>query len=170
MEPGGVSTNATDVADSGTEDVSQVLLPSVTSTVSGLPISPAYAGAMNPFRFNFATKSRNSAFHNSHEVYRPVENEKRNEYVPTRRGRSSEVVKQKTMEGTGEIFTDPLDEFKPQAFKEANRDATIGNGADEHKRRESAGKFRGAGKKAYRAENKGNTEGGSKRQLRYSQG
>lgn len=170
MEASGVNPNATVAGDSGTLDVRQTLLPFVTSTVSGLPISPVYAGAINPFKFSFATRSRNTAFHSEHQAYRYSDTGERNEYVPVRRGRASEVVKQKTMEGTGEVFTDPLDEFKPQTFKEANRDATIGNGADEHKRRESAGKFRGAGKKAYRSENKGNTEGAAKRQLRYTQG
>ena len=170
MEPSGVAPNATAAGDSGTQDVQRVVLPSITSTISGLPISPAYAGGINPYKFNFTTKSRNSSFHREHQAYRYSDTAMRNEYVPQRRGRASEVVKQKTMEGTGEVFTDPMDEFKPQSFKEARRAADIGNGADEHKRRESPGKFRGAGKKAYRAENKGNTEGSVKRQLRYSQG
>jgi hypothetical protein len=94
----------------------------------------------------------------------------RNKYVPQRRGSTAEVVKQKTMEGTGEVFTDPMDEFKPQNFKETRRSTDIGNGADEHKRREPAGKYRGAGKEAYRQENRGNSETSVNRQLRYKQG
>jgi hypothetical protein len=94
----------------------------------------------------------------------------RNKYVPQRRGSQAQTFKQKTMEGTGEVFTDPMDDFKPQTFKEARRSTDIGNGADEHKRRESAGKFRGAGKEAYRQDNRGNAETSAKRQLRYSQG
>lgn len=171
MEPGGVAPNATAAGDSGTQDVRKVLLPSVTSTISGLPISPAYAGGINPLKFNFSTKSRSSAFKREHQAYRYSDTAMRNEYVPQHRGSRSQVVQQKTMEGTGEVFVDPLDDFKPQAFKEARRSADIGNGADEHKRRESAGKFRNTGKLAYRAENKGNTEGWSRRrQIRYTQG
>lgn len=171
MEPGGVASNATAAGDSGTQDVRRVLLPSVTSTISGLPISPAYAGGVNPLKFNFPTKSRSSAFKREHQAYRYSDTAMRNEYVPQHRGRAAEVAKQKTMEGTGEIFTDPMDDFKPQNFKEPRRSTDIGNGADEHKRRESAGKFRNTGKLAYRAENKENKEGWSRRrQIRYTQG
>lgn len=170
MEPSGVDSNATAPEDSGTQDVPQAVLPSVTSTISGLPIAAVYAGAINPFAFNVPTKSRNSAFHRSQLAYRYAEIGMRNVYVPQRRGRSSEVVKQKVMEGTGEIFTDPLDEFKPQNFSEGRQNTAVGNGADDRPRRESAGKFRGTGKKAYKAQNKGNTEQSLKKQVRYTQG
>lgn len=170
MEPSVTDSNAPLVGEQGALDIPKVTLPAFTSTISGLPISPAYAGAANPFRFNFATKSRSVSFHVSQQTYRYADTGMRNAYVPQRRGSQAQVVKQKTMEGTGEVFTDPMDEFKPQSFKEARRATDIGNGADEHKRREPADKYRGAGKKAYRAENKGNTETSVKRQLRYSQG
>lgn len=169
MDPSVTPSNAP-AGEQGTPDVQKVTLPAFTSTISGLPISPAYAGAGNPFKFNFATKSRSTAFKQSHQAYQYSDTALRHEYVPQHRGSQARVAQQKTMEGTGEVFTDPMDEFKPQKFKEAKRSADIGNGADEHKRRESAGKFRNAGKLAYRAENKGNKEGWSRRrQIRYTQ-
>lgn len=169
MESGDATSSALPAGDSEAQDVQRVILPSVTSTISGLPISPVYAGAFNPFKFNFAVKSRKTAFKQSHQAYQYSDVAVRHEYVPQRRGSQAQVVRQKTMEGTGEIFTDPMDSFKPQNFKEAKRAADMGNGADERKRRESGDKFRGAGKKAYRAENKGNTEASAKRQIRYAQ-
>jgi hypothetical protein len=171
MTGDGVAPSSAPVAgDSGEQEVPNVTLPAFTSTISGLPISVAYAGAANPFRFNFGTRSRSSSFHLSQQSYRSSDTGMRNKYVPQRRGSTAEVVKQKTMEGTGEVFTDPMDEFKPQNFKETRRSTDIGNGADEHKRREPAGKYRGAGKEAYRQENRGNSETSVNRQLRYKQG
>lgn len=167
-DEGVAPSNAPVTGDSGASDVLKVAVPSVTSTISGLPISPVYAGVLGTYKFNVG-RSRKSSFHAARTQSNYASNGMRHEYVPQRRGSTAEVVKQKTMEGTGEVFTDPMDEFKPQTFKEAKRSTDIGNGADEHKRREPAGKYRGAGKKAYRSENKGNTETSAKRQLRYSQ-
>jgi hypothetical protein len=155
--------------DSGEQGVQRVGLPSITSSISGLPISPVYAGALGTYKFDVG-RSRKSSFHASRQSYTYSQAEVRHKYVPQRRGSQAQVHQQKTMEGTGEIFTDPMDEFKPQVFKEARRSTDIGNGADEHKRREPAGKYRGAGKEAYRQDNRGNSETSVKRQLRYSQG
>ena len=170
MEAGAPPSGAPTTGDSGAEDVQKIGLPSFTSTISGLPISPVYAGALNPFKFDVPTRSRRSSFHSAHQAYHYSDTGMRNEYVPQHRGSQAQTFKQKTMEGTGDVFTDPMDDFKPQNFKEARRSTDVGNGADEHKRRESAGKFRGAGKKAYKKENHGNSEASAKRQLRYSQG
>lgn len=170
MADEGVAPSDAPVAgESGEQEIPKITLPAFTSTISGLPISVAYAGAANPFRFNFGARSRSSSFHVTQQAYRSSDSGMRHEYVPQRRGSAAEVVKQKTMEGTGEIFTDPMDEFRPQKFKEARRSTDIGNGADEHKRREPAGKYRSAGKKAYKQENHGNSETSGKRQLRYAQ-
>jgi|688.fasta_scaffold668689_2 hypothetical protein len=162
-------SGAPTTGDSGEQDVQRVGLPSITSSVSGLPISPVYAGALGTYKFDVG-RSRKSSFHASRQSYTYSQAEVRNKYVPQRRGSQAQVAQQKTMEGTGEVFTDPLDEFKPQVFKEARRSTDIGNGADEHKRREPAGKYRGAGKEAYRQGNRGNSETSVNRQLRYSQG
>ena len=157
------------IGDSGEQEEKKAVLPSITSSISGLPISPVYAGALGTYKFDVG-RSRKSSFHASRQSYTYSQAEVRHKYVPQRRGSQAQVVQQKTMEGTGEIFTDPMDEFKPQVFKEARRSTDIGNGADEHKRREPAGKYRGAGKEAYRQDNRGNSETSVKRQLRYSQG
>jgi len=174
MADEGVAPSSAPVAgDNGAQEEQKVVLPSITSTISGLPISPVYAGAvttgvLGTYKFDVG-RSRRSSFHAARVQSSYADNGMRHEYVPQRRGSQAEVVKQKTMEGTGEIFTDPMDEFKPQSFKEARRSTDIGNGADEHKRREPAGKYRGAGKEAYRQSNRGNSETSAKRQLRYSQ-
>lgn len=168
-DEGAAPSSAPVAGDGGAQEEQKLVLPSITSTVSGLPISPVYAGALGTYKFD-SGRSRKSSFHEARIKSSFEENGMRNKYVPQHRGSQAQVAKQKTMEGTGEIFTDPMDEFKPQQFKEARRATDVGNGADEHKRRESAGKFRGAGKEAYRKDNRGNTEAPAKRQLRYSQG
>jgi len=167
--PAAGDSGAPTTGDGGEQEAPKVGLPSITSTVSGLPISPVYAGALGTYKFD-VSRSRRSSFHAARTKTSYEDNGMRNKYVPQRRGSQAQVVRQKTMEGTGEVFTDPLDDFKPQNFKEAKRSTDIGNGADEHKRREPAGKYRGAGKEAYRQGNRGNSETSVKRQLRYSQG
>lgn len=132
-------------------------IPSITSTVSGLPISPVYAGAGIRIRL-----PRKKAFHTSRLMHTaPISFA--HDYVPQRRGM---LPAKKTMEGTGEVFTDPMDNFKTQSFKES---AEPGTGAEEQRRSENPNKYRNAGKKAYKSENKENLEAAKRHQLRYSQ-
>lgn len=132
-------------------------IPSITSTVSGLPISPAYAGVGIRIK-----APRQIAFHASRLAHSaPISFA--HDYVPQRRGT---LPAKKTMEGTGEVFTDPMDNFKAQSFKESSESGT---GVEEKRRPENPNKYRNAGKKAYKAENKSNKEESKRHQLRYSQ-
>ena len=135
------------------------VLPSITSTVSGLPISPAYAGAGVGFAPTPISRTQHfrSSANNARPYLPPIKSE--HSYVPQRRGYAVE----KNMVGDGDRVTDPMDNFKPQSFKES---ASAGAGAEEH-RPESPNKFRTAGKKAYRSENRANSEVSSRKQLRY---
>jgi hypothetical protein len=158
MESDSVATSDAGVQGEAPQAV-ETVLPSITSTVSGLPISPAYAGAgMGTFT---TRSSRTQHFRSSATRARPylppIKSE--NSYIPQRRGYAVE----KNMIGDGDRVVDPLDNFKPQKFKESSE---AGAGVEEHKP-ESPNKYRTSGKKAYRSENRANTEASSRKQLRY---
>lgn len=161
MADGGDATSGAPAAEGEGVEALQgdISIPSITSTVSGLPISPVYAGAGMVLR-----PPRQMVFHASrltnNKMQAPV---MKHEYVPQHRGA---LPSQKTMEGTGELFTDPMDNFKEQPFKESSQSGT---GVEEQKSKENPNKYRNAGKKAYKSDNKDNKESSARRQLRYSQ-
>lgn len=158
MESDGVATSDAGVQGEAPEAV-ETTLPSITSTVSGLPISPAYAGGGVGFTPTprFRTQHFRSAADNARPYLPPIKSE--HAYIPQRRGYAVE----KNMVGDGDRVVDPMDNFKPQKFKESGES---GAGIEEHKA-ESPNKYRTAGKKAYRSENRDNTEASSHKQLRY---
>lgn len=165
MEASGVAQNsAPETTDS--EPVAGPLIPSITSTVSGLPISPAYAGAGVGFSF---VASRSTAFRSSavRNMPRPVAVNYSNTYVPQRRGNVSATVNQeRNLIGDGEAYQDPLDNFKPQSFKEGS------SSADDYpveELKENQKEYRNVGRKAYKSENTENTERSAARQVRYTQ-
>lgn len=163
-----------DTAEGGAPSTSEVdeqhaplPIPSITSTVSGLPISPVYAGAQTAYPFKARPLTpRSTAFHMAHIAHVPGSETSRNVYIPKRLG-SRAYRMEKKMEGTGELYTDPLDNFKPQKFKETEEPGT---GEEKQRTKENPNKYRNAGKKAYREDNKGNTEASAQKQLRYTQG
>lgn len=151
------------VSDAGVQaeaPAAALVVPSVTSTISGLPISPAYAGAFAGQGPAFISARQRPAHFvaaaaRQRPYLPPVKSE--HSYIPQRRG----YAVQKNMVGDGDAVTDPMDNFKAQGFRESE-----GAAVEEHKP-ESPNKFRTAGKKAYRSENRSNTEAASHKQLRY---
>lgn len=159
MESNGVAPSDAGVQGEAPKPLETPTIPSVTSSVSGLPISPVYAGAGTGV-FS-APVPRVQHFRSSVQRARPFLPPIKTEhsYVPQRRG----YPVPKNMIGDGDRVVDPLDNFKPQKFKESPES---GAGAEEHKP-ESPNKYRTAGKKAYRSENRANSEASSRKQLRY---
>lgn len=161
---GGAVDSAPETPDS--EPVAGPSVPSITSTVSGLPISPAYAGARVGFSF---FPSRSMTFKTSVVRHRtpPSAVSYSNTYVPQRRGNVSATVNQeRNLIGDGEMYQDPLDNFKPQSFKEGN---TTTDDYPVEELKENQKEFRNVGRKAYKSENTGNSERSASRQVRYSQ-
>jgi hypothetical protein len=160
---GGAASEAPVTTDSEQqENVTQVgaTIPTITSTVSGLPISPAYAG------YGFSTNvfaSRKGHFSRGYAGAKPrmpkVSYE--SNYVPSRRGSQAVVHAERELIGDGERHVDPMDNFKPQKFKE-------GSTRTDDKPEQVDKEYRGAGKRAYKAENTGNSEGSGRRQARYT--
>lgn len=169
MENDSVDTDAGDnssvVSTSGVQGQAEavaLVVPSVTSTISGLPISPAYAGAVTGEGPIFkAPRHRTLHFSTAIAAATPSLPRIKSEhaYIPQRRGRAVE----KNMIGDGDQVTDPMDNFKPQKFHESE---SAGNGVEEHKP-ENPNKFRTAAKKAYRSENASNSEVPTRKQLRH---
>jgi len=143
------------VADAGPE------VPSITSTISGLPISPAYAGQGfigKPFRAVRQVSFSRSVANAKPEVEQVTYDRS---YVPQRRGTQAVVRREREMIGDGEQHVDPLDNFKPQSFKE-------GETSSDDKPEQVDKEYRNLGRKAYKAENKGNSERPKTHQVRYS--
>lgn len=159
MESDGVAPSDADVqAEAPQETVAAPIVPSITSTVSGLPISPVYAGG--GLGFYPTPVSRTAHFRSSANNARPLLPRIKSDhsYVPQRRG----YTVQKNMVGDGDRVLDPMDNFKPQSFQESQ-----GAGAVEEHKPENPNKYRTSGKKSYRADNRANSEVASHKQLRY---
>ena len=160
---GGAASEAPVTTDSEQqENVTQVgaTIPTITSTISGLPISPAYAG------YGFSTNvfsSRRGHFNRGYANAKPrlpkVSYE--SNYVPSRRGSQAVVHAERELIGDGERHVDPMDNFKPQKFKE-------GSTRTDDKPEQVDKEYRNTGRKAYKEENKGNSEGSARRQTRYA--
>lgn len=158
---GEASEGAPATTDQNVVNVGAVV-PSITSTISGLPISPVYSGV--GFVPGLFKGSRHLHFTRGVAGARPhiPEVSYENNYIPQRRGNKAVVVKQKELIGDGEQHVDPLDNFKPQKFREGQ--TTVDDNPKQVEK-----EYRGAGKRAYKAENRGNREGAYHRQVRYSQ-
>lgn len=144
-----------DVAYAGPE------VPSVTSTISGLPISPAYSGqglTGKPFKV-----PRQSHFSQSVAGASPAVEQVNYDksFVPQRRGTQAVIARERELIGDGEEHVDPLDNFKEQSFHE-------GETASVEKPEQADKEYRNVGRKAYKAENKGNSERPKTHQVRYS--
>lgn len=138
-------------------------VPSITSTISGLPISPAYAGqggTGKPFK-----ASRQAHFAHSVAYANPKVDQVEYDttFVPQRRGGQAVVNRERDMIGDGEQHVDPLDNFKEQSFRE-------GETQTDDKPEQVDKEYRNVGRKAYKSENKGNSERPKTHQVRYSQG
>lgn len=149
-------------ADTGQENVVVVggTIPSITSTISGLPISPAYAGVGSVVPVSPSRRRHFIRGYAGAKPHIPTVSYESN-YIPSRRGSQAIVNAEREMVGNGEQHVDPMDNFKPQKFKEGSTTA-------DDKPEQVDKEYRGAGKRAYKAENKGNKEGAIHRQVRYS--
>lgn len=161
---GGAEVSAPNTVDAEQQENVSVVgstVPSITSTISGLPISPVYAGVgpVHPF-----SSSRRQHFVRAVAGAKPriptVSYE--SNYIPQRRGSQAIVNAAREYIGDGETHVDPLDNFKPQKFKE-------GSTATDDKPEQVEKEYRHAGKRAYKSENRENREQPYHRQVRYSQ-
>ena len=164
MSDEGAPSAAPTTADSETqENVTLVgsTVPSITSTISGLPISPAYAGVGSIVPFSASRRQHFARAVAGAKPHLPTISYESN-YIPQRRGSQAVVNAEREMIGNGEAHVDPMDNFKPQTFKE-------GSTATDDKPDQVDKEYRGAGKRAYKSENRENREGAYHRQIRYSQ-
>lgn len=164
MSDEGVPSAAPTTADSEKqENVTLVgsTVPSITSTISGLPISPAYAGVGSIVPFSASRRQHFARAVAGAKPRLPTITYESN-YIPQRRGSQAVVNAEREMIGNGEAHVDPMDNFKPQTFKEGS--TTVDDTPDQVDK-----EYRGAGKRAYKSENRENREGAYHRQIRYSQ-
>jgi hypothetical protein len=91
----------------------------IQSVAGGVPIAAVYAGYKTTYNFKPAAAARRMAFAEAAAHYRYFEAATaiHNPYVPPRRSPKGGIDRQRRLTGNGEIFTDPLDAFKPQRFK-----------------------------------------------------
>lgn len=161
---GGAETSAPTPVDAEQQKNISVVgstVPSITSTISGLPISPVYAGQGvigKPFKALRQAHFTRSVANAKPEVEQV--NYDRS-FVPQRRGTQAVVNMERELIGDGEQHVDPLDNFKPQSFREGQ---TTTDDTPEQVDKE----YRNVGRKAYKSENKGNSERPKTHQVRYS--
>jgi hypothetical protein len=89
----------------------------LTDTVSsGIPVAPVYAGAALSYSFAPMLRSRRQEFR-SQQMYRHPDfgTEFRNPYVPRPAGPKGGYDMERHLAGTGQMYEDPLDLFKPQS-------------------------------------------------------
>lgn len=91
----------------------------IQSVAGGVPIAAVYAGYKTTYNFKPVAASRRASFAESASHYRFSQPATafHNPYVPPRRGPKGGIDRQRRLTGNGEIFTDPLDAFKPQRFR-----------------------------------------------------
>lgn len=98
----------------------------LTTTQSGIPIAPVYAGAGVLYNFSGMTRSRRAEFRESQKYrQRDYGTEYRNPYVPTPRGPRGGIDISKNMAGTGELYDDPLDGFRSESLNIDRRPTPI---------------------------------------------
>lgn len=131
-------------------------VPRMLFTAAGAPISPVFAGGgLENYSHN---PSRSIHFRGG--IYggrpsRPLPVQYGSSLVPQHRGYTGVVRVEKRMEGVGEFVVDPLDNFKPQSFKESRP------AAEEITNEEKAATkkdFKNTGRRAYKSENRSNRE------------
>lgn len=129
----------------------------LTTTESGIPIAPVYAGAAVEYDFSPVTRNRKSEF-DSQQMYRHPDfgTEFKNPYVPRTMGPRGGIDMVRHMSGTGQIYEDPLDLFKPQ---NSNIDRKP-EGVKRPNKPQNANRQRDRGASAYRKVNKENTDAG----------
>jgi hypothetical protein len=91
----------------------------IQSAEGGIPIAAVYAGFKTTYNFKPAAAARRMAFAEAatHYKYFEAATAIHNPFVPPRRSPKGGIDRQRRLTGNGEIFTDPLDAFKPQRFK-----------------------------------------------------
>lgn len=91
----------------------------IQSTEGGIPIAAVYAGYKTTYNFKPAAAARRTQFIESAAHYKYFEPATaiHSPYVPPRKSPKGGIDRQRRLTGNGEIFTDPLDAFKPQRFK-----------------------------------------------------
>lgn len=91
----------------------------IQSVAGGVPIAAVYAGYKTSYNFKPAAAARRMMFAEAATHYKYFESSTsfHNPYVPPRRSPKGGIDRQRRLTGNGEIFTDPLDAFKPQRFK-----------------------------------------------------
>ena len=85
----------------------------LTTTQSGIPIAPVYAGAYVPYSFKSVLRTRRADVREQ-KKYSRLDNvtEYRNPYVPAPHGPKGGIDRMRNLAGTGEIYDDPMDGFK----------------------------------------------------------
>lgn len=161
---GGAAESAPNTVDAEQQENITVVgatVPSITSTISGLPISPVYAGVGSVRPFSSSRRQHFTRAIAGAKPHIPTVSYESN-YIPQRRGSQAIVNAAREMVGDGEMHVDPLDNFKPQTFKE-------GQTTTDDRPEQVDKEHRHAGKRAYKAENRSNREQPYHRQVRYSQ-
>ena len=127
----------------------------LTSTSSGIPIAPVFAGAGMRYNFSDVYRSRRKEFRDSAQSQRRVDyGEYVNPFAGTLRGPAGRVMR-RNMSGIGEIYTDPLDNFKSQPNKMDRKPA----GVKRPNRPPDPGRIRSRGVGAYKKANPANEDG-----------
>jgi hypothetical protein len=91
----------------------------IRSVEGGVPIAAVYAGYKTTYNFKAVAAARRALFVEAAAHYRYFEPATaiHNPYVPPRRGPKGGIDRQRRLTGNGEIFTEPLEAFKPQRFR-----------------------------------------------------
>lgn len=146
-QPSGASGTDNSVSEGGQE-------APLTTTQSGLPIAPVYAGAGF---FTGMVRSRKQLFHQTRENYRKPDYayETRNPYIPPMRSARGGIDMKRNMSGIGVGYTDALDLFKPQK-PAINKQST---GIKKRYRQQDPMRRRQQGRAAYIKENPDNKDG-----------
>lgn len=152
MEGGDATADASAPSAEGSEGSDN---EGLTSTSSGIPIAPVYAGYGMGYNFSSVYRSRRKEFRDSTQAQRPVDyGEYANPYADTLRGPAGRIMR-RNMSGIGEIYTDPLDNFKPQPNKMDKKPASVKRPS----RPVDTGRMRKKGLSAYRKDNPANEDG-----------
>ena len=155
---GDAATDSAGPSESVSQDQAVVggYVPRITFTGSGLPITPVYAGAgvaSHTFNIGRTLHFRNGIYSSKPSLPRPVAYG--SSYVPQHRGYTGVVRVQKRLEGVGEVPVDPMQNFKPQVFKETKAPSAEISAEEENAVKRE---YKNAGRKAYKSENRGNRE------------
>jgi len=127
----------------------------LTSTSSGIPVAPVYSGFGMGYNFSSVYRSRRKEFRDSTQAQRPVDyGEYTNPYADTLRGPAGRVMR-RNLSGIGEVYTDPLDNFKAQPNKMDRKPPAVRRPS----RPVDTGRMRKKGLSAYNKSNPANEDG-----------